>query len=125
MLLPMIKAVNKMISSLDDLPTLKERCFCASIVLTEIISSLETNLIVKNQKVKLQVTKPTPPSNPNMISTLPEVIIPSDKEWFVTIDDSKNLYIEGFPENGMVELDGKKYMYKDTRGIKFQKARIL
>lgn len=125
MLLPMLKAVNKMISNLDDLPTLRERCFCASAILTEMINEMETNPIPENPKIVSKEKNLATEQPKSTLEPRPTVEVTSDKEWMVTVDDNKNLYIEGFPEDGMVELDGKKMKYSETRGIKFTKARIL
>ena len=144
MLLPMLKAVSKMLDFKDattgsmgvDGAT---RVLCAKVILDEIVAELTENPpdYTPNYQVPItaviekQVSKEkTQASTPQLQSTAtlepkPEVEVPTDKEWMVTLDDKKNLYIEGFPEDGMVELDGKKMKYSETRGIKFQKARIL
>ena len=138
MLLSMLKAVRNMIyiPVSPEIPpeVWKAKIECARDILDEIISSLTptTTLtgypISENPKPVSRETKQA--STPQLQSTAtlepqPEVEIPANKEWLVTVDDKKNLYIEGFPEDGIVELDGKKMKYSETRGIKFQKAKIL
>ena len=136
MLLPMLKAVSKML----DYPTPNtaaeaelEKPFriqvgCAKIILDEIITNLESNPIPENPKPvykeKTQAAKPDLQPKATL-EPKPEVEIPTDKEWFVTVSDKGDLFIQGYPEDGMVELDGVKMKYKDTVGKKFKKARIL
>ena len=43
----------------------------------------------------------------------------------ITLDENKGLNIIDFPLDGLIELDGKKMTYKEARGQKFTKARIL
>ena len=127
MLLPMLKAANKMIANLDDLPTLRERCFCASAILTEMIKFYEDTPIPENpkpvSKEKTQAT--TPQLQPKAtLEPRPEVEIPvTEKEWFVTISDKGDLFIQDFPEDGLVEVDGKKMKYSESRGLKFKKPK--
>jgi len=128
----MLKATSKMLDPGE--PTKMDTGFfvqvaCAKTILDEIIKSLESNPIPENPKPvykeKTQAAKP----NLQPKATLepkPEVETPStDKEWFVTVSDKGDLFIQDFPEDGMVELDGMKMKYKDTVGKKFKKARIL
>ena len=125
MLLPMLKAVKKMLGT----PTSPDSVNCAVIVLEEIISSLEGTPIPENPKPvsneKNQAATPQLQSRATP-KPKPEVEVPpAGKEWFVTVSDKGDLYIQDFPEDGLVEVDGKKMKYSESRGLKFKKARIL
>ena len=138
MLLPMLKAISKMLEYKSPNTASEaevERPFmikvgCAKVILDEIIQNLETKDIVSPKEGVIPVFKKESPA-PNQrlvpkenLEPQPEVVTNGD-EWFITLDENKNLIIEGFPADGLVELDGKKMKYSETRGIKFTKARIL
>ena len=128
MLLPMLKAASSMLAHPSGQIS-QERVACAKIIIDELVKFYEDDPIPENPKPvykeKTQAAKPD--LQPKAaLEPKPEIETPpTDKEWFTTVSDKGDLFIQDFPEDGMVELDGVKMKYKDTVGKKFKKARIL
>lgn len=138
MLLPMLKAVSKMLSPPLSTGTAvpEVRVADAKIILEEIIKSLESPTITLCPSVgtwtstenQNPVSKTKPGEKPLLEpKTRPEPVptVETKDEWMITIDENRGLKIVDFPMDGMVELDGKKMKYSEARGQKFTKARIL
>ena len=152
LLLPMLRAVSKMIdtgggvSPCEDNTAFLTQVKCAKTILDEIISSLETqkeikdyyedlkdaviamkenpNPVSKEKTQVIEVTKKQEPVYKEIHEPLPEVETNGD-EWMITLDEGGGLKIVDFPVDGLIELDGKKMPYSEARGQKFKKARIL
>lgn len=143
MLLPMLRAVRDMIyiPVSPEVPSdiWKAKIECARVILEEIIKDVSEN---PNTVFPVSVTYTSSETqNPNPVSikkqgekpvleTKPQLeprptVETSGDEWMITIDENKGLKIVDFPEDGLVELDGKKMTYKEARGQQFKKARIL
>lgn len=131
MLLPMLKAVSKMLSPpLSGEAISSTRVDDAKTILDEIINSLEFA-----PNIGLQIPEPqnpvfkTKPGEKPVLETKPHrepvPTVETKDEWMITIDENRGLKIVDFPMDGMVELDGKKMKYSEARGQKFTKARIL
>jgi hypothetical protein len=136
----MLKAVSKMITPpFDKLEVMCTRVEDARVILDEIIKSLEnptqnlcpsvgtwsyTSTEPQTQCLKEKTgEKPVLETKPKL-ETRPTVETHGD-EWMITVDENMGLVIVDFPMDGLVELDGKKMEYREAKGCKFKKARIL
>jgi hypothetical protein len=121
MLIPMLKAVEKM---LDDNPkdTLATRVVCARTIVSELIHSLELgSQSEKKEKLLIKDPKPEEVSLPEE-ETVPEV---KDGLYQAVVDvDQKLTGIKGLDLEAIIEVDGKKIKHKDAIGKSFSKIKL-
>jgi len=148
MLLPMLKAVSKMMEFKEKLTSEEAvealiKVSCAKVIVDEIMIALETQKEVKDyyQDLKEAVTtiqeKPIPVSKGKTQGDKPvlppkadhpappEVIVTGDEEFMCTVDEKGGLKIVGAPLDLEVELDGAKMTYAQAMGKTFKKVKIL
>lgn len=122
MLLPMLKAVSSMLEN----KTSPDTIGCAKKVIDELIVFYEVDAnpkpVFKEKNTQGESPKLEPPKKE--AGDQPTVVT-NGEEWMITVDENKFLVIKDFPLDGMVELDGKKMKYSETRGLLFKNARIL
>lgn len=120
MLLPMLKAVSKMLDfknitantmGVDGITQVK----CAKTILDELINGLEGE--------SKPVSRETHGAKPNLAPR--ETLEERSEDWMITVDENKGLQIAGFPLDRMLEVDGKTISYGQARGQKFTRVRIL
>ncbi len=123
MLLPMLKAVEKMLPKPDEpLELSRTRVLCAREILNQIILNLEqTNNLGQKEAVQLGTS-----SAPQAARSAPAIPAKEEPLYQASVNtDNTLMEIKNLPMDAMIEIDGKVMTHKEAIGRKFVKGKIL
>lgn len=127
MLLPMLKAVEKMLPKPDEpLELSRTRVLCAREILSQIILNLEQEETHHPKLVFKEAVQLGASSAPQATVSAPANPAKVEPLYQASVDvDNKLMEIKNLPMDAMVEIDGKVMTHKEAIGRKFMKGKIL
>jgi hypothetical protein len=116
MLINMLNAVSKILESAKSekrVKSMSQSIGCAKSILDEVIKSVDSNCGVNT----IDIVKVVEEKKVEKKS--------EDNKYKAIVDNGKLISIDGFPETGIIVLDGKRMPYSEAKGKPFQTIEIL